>query len=83
MGTAQIGATISSAKKKASDRQMAETARLWIRTTGRKHRQAPMKPATMTLRRANTTLPLRRRIASLMTPPRLSPTTPPKNTPVA
>ena len=41
---------------------------------------APTIAPTITLRRADWGSPLRRRIASLMMPPEVSPTTPAKNT---
>ena len=83
IGTAQIGATISSAKKKAPLRQIATVTRSVTTTTGSMHKNAPRNPTTITLTRALDTLPVRRRIRSLATPPTVSPMTPAKKTPDA
>ena len=81
IGTAQIGATISSAKKKASDSDIAAIVRLWTNTSGSMNTKPPMNPAMITLRRASRKLPLRLRITSLTIPPSVSPITPANRTP--
>jgi len=53
--SAQMGATINSAKKNASDRQMVATVRSAVNTTGIMNRQAQRKPGTITPRRASRT----------------------------
>ncbi len=52
IGTAQIGATTSSEKKKASDRHRATVVRSWVRTTGTRNTKAPTIPTMIRLRRA-------------------------------
>src|ERR1700761_5280016 len=83
IGIAQIGATISSAKKNAMLRQIATTRRSCTMTIGSMKQNEPRKPATITLIRALPTSPDDFRIRSEMMPPSVSPTTPAKNTPAA
>src|ERR1700682_4459186 len=81
IGTAQIGATTSSTQKNAAASEIAATLTSWTSITGIRNTNPPSIPATMTLRRAGVRLPVRCRIRSLTTPPRVSPITPARNTP--
>ncbi len=52
IGTAQIGATINSAKKNAPERHRVMVSRSVVNSTGSMKAKAPRKPTTMTLTRA-------------------------------
>ena len=62
---------------------MATTVMSRVNRIGNSDSNAPAKPATVTLSRAKRTLPVRLKMRSEKTPPRLSPITPAKNTPEA
>src|ERR1700722_10758431 len=81
IGTDQIGATTSSEKKHAADRQRATVVRSCLSTTGIRKQNAPSMPTTMRLRRATCRLPVRRYSQSLIAPPTVSPIIPPSSTP--
>src|SRR5579871_2701734 len=83
IGTDQIGPMMISMKKKPEERHSATTVMSWMKRIGASDNSAPAKPVTTTDSRAKRTLPVRLKIPSERMPPRLSPTTPAKNTPEA
>ena len=76
IGIDQIGPITSSRQKNPAAKKRASSVKLAFVNTRPKQIVAP----TITLRRAACASPVRRRIASLIIPPEVSPTTPAKNT---
>ena len=81
IGTAQIGPIVNSLKKDAPARHSAIVMRLWLNKSGARNASPPSKLMAMTFCLAATTLPVRGRVSSLITPPAISPSTPAQNTP--
>src|SRR5439155_25647257 len=80
IGIDHIGPITISAEKSDAVRHGTTTRRSCVPKIGSRNMNAPRKPATTTSRRALCRSPVRRRIASLTTPPSRSPATPAENT---
>ena len=81
IGTAQIGPIVNSLKKDAPARHAVTVMRLWLNKSGARNASPPSKLMAMTFCLAATTLPVRGRISSLITPPAISPSAPRKTPP--
>src|SRR5580658_8971475 len=77
---AHIGPIVISAKKKASERQDIDMPILCVNINGMKDNIAMNMHIETNRLRARLRLPLRRSQRSLTTPPKVSPSTPAKNT---
>src|ERR1700722_4355918 len=83
MGVAHIGPMVISEKKNPAERNTKEIPPLWVNISGTSDSMdKSMQTDTMELR-ASRRSPLTLRILSVITPPNVSPSTPPKNTPDA
>ena len=78
-GSVQSTALVSSRKKNAAASRTTAPTALSMTIAGTMNTRAPPIPTTSSARRANRRLPVRRKIVSEMTPPSVSPTTPPIN----
>ena len=80
MGMAHIGPMVISAKKNAPPSDRAASTGSVMNRIGAEHTKDPSRPATTRSRRARSSEPVRRRMASDSQPPSASPSTPPPNT---
>ena len=78
-GSVQSTALVNSRKKNPAASKYTAPSALPVTMAGRMNANAPPRPTTSSVRRARRSLPVRRKIVSEITPPSVSPTTPPSS----